>query len=441
MKKVLIISYYWPPSSGPGVQRILKFCKYLQDYNWVPIVLTVKNGTYPSIDESLMNDIPKNVKVFSTKTSEPFALFNFFKGKSNKQNSGMVGMMGTQGKKSFFTKMALYIRSNFFIPDARKGWRKYARREAKKIIKSENIDLILTTGPPHSTHLIGLDLKKQTKVPWISDFRDPWTTVFNNKVLPRTERTRLIDKFYEDMVLQYSDGIMGVSRGLVSELSDRNRNAKVIYNGFDETDMKIDNLSTYTQKFSVAYIGNFKPNQNIEELWQVLEDICKENELFKSHLIISLTGNCDASVNKSIEKYNLNDYLVQSPPVNHQEAIQQMCESNLLLFIVPRVEDNHLIITGKLFEYIASGSKILPIGPIKGDAAHILRYCDHPEMIDYSNKDAIKKFLLDAFNDWRKHENKSKKHSQTSTLSEYTRKSQTKELAVFMNSIYEKYAN
>lgn len=174
-KKVLIITYYWPPASGPGVQRFLKISKYLNDFGWKPIILTVKNGSYPSFDPSLENEIPEWVEVHKTKTFEPFTIYNRLTGSKGK-NLG-TGLIGLEGKQSFVKKLSIYIRANYFIPDARKGWYRYAVKEAKQLIQEKEIDAIITTGPPHSTHLIGKSLKEKFNLPWISDFRDPWVNI------------------------------------------------------------------------------------------------------------------------------------------------------------------------------------------------------------------------------------------------------------------------
>ncbi|MBL4624026.1 MAG: glycosyltransferase [Flavobacteriales bacterium] len=282
MKKVLIFTYHWPPGSGPGVQRFLKFCKYLPEFGWEPIVVTVKDGSYPSIDHTLIDDIPENLKVHKTKTFEPFTIYNALRGKKGKSVS--VGLIGIKDSKSPIQKLSMHIRANYFIPDARKGWKSYAIKEAKEIVEKEKIDLIITTGPPHSTHLIGLDLQAKHTIPWVADMRDPWTEIHYNKDLPRSEKTKKKDLELERKVLSAANHVITVSDGLKEQLIKYNSAASVVYNGYDEDDYKSQEKHQ-TEKFTLSYIGNLKPNQHIKSLWKVLAELCEENELFKQHLV------------------------------------------------------------------------------------------------------------------------------------------------------------
>jgi glycosyltransferase involved in cell wall biosynthesis len=433
MKKVLIFTYYWPPASGPGVQRFLKFCKYLPEFGWKPYVITVDNGTYSSTDESLKNDVPEIVEVIKTKTSEPFAVYNKMMGKEKK--SATVGMIDMDGKKSLLKRLSVYARANFFIPDARKGWNKFAYNAAIDLIKKENINTVITTGPPQSTHLIGLKLKKQLDVKWVADFRDPWTTVYYNDMLPRTESTKKKDKKLEDKVIRNADRVIVVSDGLKQEFSDRSATIDVIYNGFDTEDMQYEPWEDKNRKFTISSIGNFKPNQNVVAFWEVINDIKAEQEDFAKEVKISLTGNVDGSVIQTIEELDLKDMVEINGYVKHHEATQRMMTADMLLFIIPQTERNHLIITGKLFEYIASRTPIFAIGPIDGDASSIIKNAKRDPMIDYNNKESLKKRLLVAWANWQKAE-KPIKHEEGDLL-KFSRKGLTEQLANHLNQLHE----
>lgn len=428
MKKVLIITYYWPPGSGPGVQRFLKFSKYLRDFGWEPIILTVENGSFPSIDSSLEKDIPEGLKVVKTKTFEPFQWYNMLKGKKGKSTG--VGMVGMQ-EQSPLQKLALHIRANYFIPDARKGWKKYALKKAKSIIQEEGIEAIITTGPPHSAHLIGLDLKQQTNLPWVADMRDPWTTVFYNAFFPRTTSTKQKDKALEDKVLKNADGVVVVSNGLKQEFSDRNENISIIYNGFDETDMPLS-MPQRNKRFTISYVGNFKPNQNVNALWEILFEIKKEESDFADDLELFLTGNVDSSVVDAIGAHALENNLHLSAFVAHQEAVQRMMSADMLLFIIPKSERNKLIITGKLFEYLATGNPILGIGPVDGDASAVLQDANRKPLADYSDKESIKKQLLAAYQKWKSQESN---RVDVGDIKRFSRKGLTEQLANKLNKL------
>lgn len=426
MKKVLIITYYWPPGSGPGVQRFLKFSKYLRDFGWEPVILTVENGSYPSIDESLEKDVPDGLKVFKTKTFEPFQWYNMLKGKKGKSIG--VGMVGMQ-EQNLMQKLALHIRANYFIPDARKLWKKYALKKAKSIIEEEHVDAIITTGPPHSAHLIGLDLKKQTRLPWIADMRDPWTTVFYNEFFPRTEATKRKDKALEDDVLTNADGVSVVSNGLKHEFSDRNNNISIIYNGFDETDIPLS-IPQRNKRFTISYIGNFKPNQNVNALWEVLSDIKEQNSEFANDLELFITGNIDPFVVDAIHTNGLGKNLNLSPFVAHQEAVHRMMSADMLLFVIPKSERNKLIITGKLFEYLATGNSILGIGPVDGDASEVLNDLNRRPLSSYDDKQSIKKQLLADYQNWK---NQKSNRVEVLDIKRFSRKGLTEQLANKLN--------
>ncbi|MCF8363244.1 MAG: glycosyltransferase family 4 protein [Prolixibacteraceae bacterium] len=434
MKKVLIITYYWPPGSSPGVQRYLKFSKYLNDFGWQPYILTVKNRSYPSVDHSLLNDVPDNVTVYRTNTIEPFSLFNLLK--KEKGDKSTIGLIGLTDKKTFLKRMSLWIRANFFIPDARKYWRLFAYKKAKKIIKTNNIDAIVTTGPPHSTHLIGYKLKKNTNIPWIADFRDPWINIFYNKFFPRTSRTQRKDKLLEDRVIKNSDALIVVSKGMLKEFQKRSKNISIIYNGYDAKDIP-KRKETATQKFILSYIGNFKPNQNIDIIWKAISELSKEDKDFNNLFQLDIIGNISSCVNNDVKKYKIENKVNLFGFVKHDEAVTKMIQANALLFIIPQVENNKLIITGKLFEYLASKTPIISIGPTKGNASEILKESLRSPMIDYADFETFKLTLLDEFKNWLLNGKTTAKLNK-GDVEQYERRNLTQELSSILNELTNK---
>ena len=431
-KKVLVITYYWPPAAGPGVQRFLKFCKYLPEYGWDPVVLTVDSGSYSSSDDSLDRELSKDLPVYKTKTFEPFSVYNKLRGA--KGNTIPVSLMGIKEDKRLIQKIALYIRANYFVPDARKGWLSHALKAIPRILKEHDISAIITTGPPQSTHLIGLELKKRFNLPWLADFRDPWTSVFYNKFFPRTASTERKDQALEDSVLTSADAVVAVSSGLEEEFKDRAKSVEVIYNGFDHEDIPEKDAST-TGKFSLEYIGNLKPNQNPEELWNSLRELMTEVEGFRDLFKLNLTGNIDKYIASDLNtKYKLGPILNIIPYVSHNEAVERMASTNLLLFIVPEAENNNLIITGKLFEYLASRTPILSVGPVDGDASKLLREAERDVMIPYSDKDKIKAQILDRYKLWLETGKLQYKHPEAD-LMRYSRKHLSEKLGGVLDSI------
>lgn len=429
MKKVLIITYYWPPASGPGVFRFLKFVKFLPKYGYIPYVLTVKNGSYPSIDKSLLNEESTDLNVTRTYTLEPFALFNKLTG--NKGKSLPVGI-APQKKDSVLKKLMFYIRANYFIPDARKGWNIFAYKKAKRIISSENIDYLITTGPPHSTHLIGLKLKRNLNSKWIADFRDPWTNIYYNQFFPRTKKTEIKDKKLESKVLEQSDVSIAVSHGLVKEFEDRAKKIELIPNGFDLGDIPSRKIIR-TENFVLSYVGNFKTNQNIPVIWEALSELKSEIKDFSKNFRLHITGNCVQDVQQKIMQFALNDIVELKGHVNHETAIRKMLESNMLLFIIPKSENNKLILTGKLFEYLATQTPILSIGPLDGDADRLLKKQKRNEMIDYEDKTRFKDIIKKFYFKWL--DNKKLVVTAKSDLSSYSREKLTEKLAQILDSL------
>jgi glycosyltransferase involved in cell wall biosynthesis len=425
-KKVLIFTYYFPPAGGVAVQRFLKFSKFLPEFGWEPIIVTVKNGSYPYYDESLLSEVSPQLKVFRTNTFEPFELYNLLRGQKGK--SLPVVSVGN-ARKSFFQKFSEYIRANYFIPDARKGWIPFALKCARGILKTEQIDAVITTGPPHSTHLIGLKLKQQYGVKWIADFRDPWTGIFYNDILPRTQATKLRDKALEDEVLKQADAVTVISPGLQHEFAARVHNLKIIYNGYDEADFNQPASNAANKVFTLAYVGNLLASQNVDALWQAIARLHKEG----FNLKFELTGRADAPVIDSMENAGIKSLITVNGFVPHHKAVNRMMTADMLLFVVPDVSGNELILTGKLFEYLGARTPLLSIGPATGNAAKILKDTGRDAIIDYANEEAIYRQLLKAVESFNRGE--VSKFPPKYGHEVFTRKNQTAEMAQLLNAI------
>jgi glycosyltransferase involved in cell wall biosynthesis len=429
LKKILIITYYWPPASSPGVYRFVKFCKYLPVYGFHPIILTVKNGSYPSVDESLCKEIDPAVKVYRTKTIEPFAIFNRLTGKKGK--SVPVAIL-PQKSDSPLKKLLFFIRANFFLPDARRGWNKFAIKKAGEIIKQENLNCVITTGPPQSTHLIGLKLKKRYHIKWVADLRDPWSSNYYNEHFPRLKSTEKRDYRLETSVLNNADCVTVVSKGMYDDFVDRSKRIEVIPNGFDHTDIPEKRKNT-TTVFLMSYIGNFKQNQDVPAFWEAL--IALKNELpdFQKYFKLKFTGNINEQTVERIKQLELNDIVEFESHISHQEAVQRMVDCNLLFFVIPQAKHNKPIITGKLFEYVASRTPILSIGPGDGNASKILENQHRDKMLDYTDTSKIKSLVLSYFQSWLN--DKQLTIAPKPDLWEYSRKGLTKKLTQILNTL------
>jgi hypothetical protein len=425
-KKLLIITYYWPPAGGPGVQRWLKFVKYLPDFGVQPIVYIPENPTYPIVDENLVKEVSDEAIILKHKIFEPYQLASFFsKNKTKKISSGIIP---NQRKQSFLDKTFLWIRGNLFIPDARVFWVKPSVSFLEKYIKENNIDTIVTSGPPHSLHLIGLQLKQKTNVRWFADFRDPWTTIGYHKSLRLSNYAAKKHKTLEHQVLNSADTIIVTSKTTKTEFQAiTGKPITVITNGYDVENVDKQTLDV---KFSLAHIGSFLSERNPLMLWESLVELINEIPDFKSHLEIKLIGAVSQEVLETIAQFGLNSYLNNLGYVSHSEAIAHQRKSQVLLLIEINSEDTKSIIPGKLFEYMVSNRPIIAIGPKDSDFAEIITTTNTGVFFEYSEKSKLKKVISDYYNQYLE----GKLQSNGVGLQRYSRKNLTKELVQLINS-------
>ena len=393
MKKVLIITYYWPPAGGPGVQRWLKFVKYLPDYNIQPIVYIPENPTYPIVDEGLVSEVSNQAIIIKNKIIEPYQLASIFSKKSTKGISS--GIIPNQKKQNFIQKLLLLVRGNLFIPDARILWVKPSFNYLEKYISENNIDTIITSGPPHSLHLIGLKLKQNLNVKWIADFRDPWTTIGYHSALKLSSYAEKKHKYLERKVLNTADTIIVTSKTTKSEFQAiTNKPIEVITNGYD-----VENISKQIldEKFTLAHIGSFLSDRNPMILWESLSELVIENEKFSSQFQLKLIGKVSQEILETISAFNLNSYINNLGYVSHKEAVEHQKKSQVLLLIEIDSTETKSIIPGKLFEYMVSERPIIAIGPKGSDFAEIITTTNTGVFFTYDEKLRLKNQILSYF--------------------------------------------
>jgi glycosyltransferase involved in cell wall biosynthesis len=390
MKKVLIITYYWPPGSGAGVQRWLKFSKYLPSFGWEPVILTVdpEFAAYPAIDNSLETEISSDLKIYKTRATDYFRIYN--KDKKKIPSAGFA----SNDSKGIKGKIMRFIRGNFFIPDPRKGWNKCAFRKACEIIDNEDIKYIITTSPPHSTQLIGLKLKnKYPGIRWIADLRDPWTDIYYYNQFYHTFIAKIIDRKYENQVFQSADKIITVGKSLkdlfAAKIPGIKNKSEVITNGFDEDDFK-DLISTNPEKFTISYIGTLSDSYPIRGFLDALNGFREKGNDFNLKFVGTVSPEQKELILSKIEKSSV-EFI---PYVDHAIAIKYMLDTNALLLIIPDHQSNKSIITGKLFEYIASGKPVICLGPVDGDAAEIIKEACNNDSFKYDDISGIEAFLV-----------------------------------------------
>ncbi|MDA3892327.1 MAG: glycosyltransferase [Salinivirgaceae bacterium] len=423
MKKVLIITYYWPPSGGGGVQRWLKFVKYLPQYGIKPIVVAPENAEYPNYDNSLINDISSETEVIKIPIWEPYQLFKIFTGKkaNEKVNSGLLSK---SKKKSITERISIWIRGNILIPDPRVFWVRPATKYLIKYLKNANIDTVITTGPPHSVHLIGLKLKKKLNIKWLADFRDPWSEIdyleeFNLGKLA-IKRHRSLEK----KILTNADQIITVSSNWAKDLERLGaKNVEVITNGFDEDDFSIAQMpEENSNEFVLLYSGILQDYRNPEFLWDALEDICQENEDFANSFQLKLYGTVDESVLNYIKNLPyLSNCLHNGGYISHSNLVSEYKNANVLLLLQNDTKNALGHIPGKLFEYLAANKKIITIGKEESDVAEILNLTKAGKLYAEKNVLDLKKDLFIKITE--------KDHK---LIEPYTRKTLTKKLAAIL---------
>lgn len=418
--KVLIIAYYWPPAGGPGVQRWLKFTKYLPEFGIEPIVYVPSNPSYPIIDETLLEEVSDTITILKQPIKEPYKFAGILS--KNKSKTISKGIIPKQKQQSLIDKLLLFVRGNFFIPDARINWVKPSVQYLDRYINDYNIKTIITTGPPHSLHLIGLELQKRAGVRWIADFRDPWTTIGYHKQLKLTDLAKQKHQALEKEVLQTADQIIVTSEVTKTEFSYLTKKPiSVITNGYDRNTVAIPPLD---KKFTLAHIGSLLSQRNPEVLWQVLKELIEEHSDFAKDFELHFIGSVSEEVLESLKGYNLSAYVTNHSYVTHSKAVEFQKKSQVLLLIEIDSEETKCIIPGKLFEYMVSSRPILAIGPKDSDIERIIKETNTGSYFNYQDHETIKITLLNFYRAYQ--EGHLKSHA--IGLQKYSRKALTESL-------------
>ena len=426
MKKVLIITYYWPPAGGPGVQRWLKFVKYLPNHEIEPIVYCPENPSYPNLDHTFSSDVDSRITVLKHPIKEPLQFLKiFFRKKTNALSKGAIP---SSNKQSLLERILLFVRGNLFIPDARIFWVKPSVKYLSSYISKHQINTIVTTGPPHSVHLIGMQLKAKHKLKWFADFRDPWTDISYHKNLNLTQKAQQKHLQLEHKVLNISDHIIVTSSQTKQLFSKKTQQPiSVVTNGFDDEIVPSTSLDS---NFTLTHIGSLFDQRNPILFWDVLLELIDEFQDFKANFQLVIVGNVSSEIRRSIESAGLKPYLKLVGSVSHNEAITYQIKTQVLLLIEANTPEASYIIPGKLFEYLNANRPIVALGPEQSDIPSIL-YDTHTGLyFNYEDKNAIKTHMLHLFGEYKK--NRLSVSSKNINL--FSRKSCTKQLAKILNA-------
>lgn len=395
IKRLLIITYYWPPTGGSGVQRWVKFSKYLPEYGWQPVIYTPENPERLAYDDSLLRDIPPEAEIIRRHISEPYNFYRKLFGKGKQQVNPL-----SSNDRSFKSRLSRWLRGNLFIPDPRASWVRPSARYLCKYLKEHPVDAVITTGPPQSMHLIGRELKRRTGITWIADFRDPWTQMFYYKHL---SLSRFADKKHhrlEQSVLDEADAVIAVSPSVRDDFAaETSTPVELITNGFDPDDFPPQQGSSKDDgKFRIVHTGLFAADGNPLNLWDVLASRCSSDPDFASRLEIRLAGKTDSQITDAIRERGLGENLVNLGYLPHEKVVEEQRNASLLILPLRQEPEYAKVLPGKIFEYLASGKPILGIGQEDGAAALILKDAGAGKMFDWDKRDELLEFIDDKHN-------------------------------------------
>ena len=395
MKKVLIISYYWPPSGGAGVQRWLKFAKYLPEFGYQPIIYTPENPEFPVLDESLLKDIPQEVEVIRQPIWEPYGWYRQFLGQKDKKIG--AGFVSEKKEPGLLNSISVWVRGNFFIPDARKFWIKPSIQFLSNYISENKVDVVVSTGPPHSMHLIALELKKRHNIKWIADFRDPWTNIDFYQELMLTSWADKRHRALEREVLTTADKVLTIGYTMSQEMEALGaKNVETVTNGFDEDDFP-NVESKLDIEFSVSHIGTFSPSRNHPIFWKALAELKNESPYFAKNFKLRTVGVVDHNVTSSIEEAGLQENWERIDYVSHSEVLNYQLSSKVLLVSINNTPNAKGILPGKFFEYLASGRPILAIGPKHSDIGTVLDKTKAGVVIERYDLEGMKQAVMQLY--------------------------------------------
>jgi len=398
MKKVLIITYYFPPSGGPGVQRVLKFVKYLPEFGWQPVVLTVRDGDFPARDDSLMAEIPPHTTVYRTKIFEPYRLYRKLTGKPANAPVDVDNIPRESGKQPLAQKIAEFIRATFFIPDARVGWFPYAVAEARGIIAREGIDAIYSSSPPYTTAIIARYVHRATKLPWVAGFRDPWTGFLSTP--SRWFLPHAIDRSMEYSVLRDATIVEAAWRGILKDMMQKYPElscTKFFYlpNGFDSADYPND-VAPARDRFTVTYTGSMYGVRNPKTFLQAVEELVSERKVDPAKIRLKFIGRFGSEVQEMFRSSTLREAIEVVSYLPHQESVRELLRANALLLVVDETKDSAEIVPGKVFEYLGARRPILALAP-RGAVAELLEETRAGFVAPNHDIEAIKRAFLECY--------------------------------------------
>ena len=428
MKRVLVITYYWPPSGGSGVQRWVKFAKYLPSEGWQPVIYTPSNPDLGSVDESLLSDIPSEAEIIKRRIFEPYGIYRKLTG--SKGQIKVEANPGGGGKGSFLKRLSMWVRGNLFMPDPRCLWIRPSVRFLTKYLKEHPVDVIVSTGPPQSMHLIARKVSLATGIPWVADFRDPWTKIFYFKHLMLSKRAERKHHELEQRVLDDATAVVAVSPLVQADFAAMTKTPVcLVTNGYDESD--------YTETivpekgFNVVHTGLLTAEGNPVELWKVLGKKCREDADFAASFRLTLAGKTDETVLESIRQAGLGDYLTDLGYIDHNKAVMQQRKASVLILPIREEPETKAILPGKLFEYLAARRPVLGVGTGEGAMAEVLKETGAGQIFDWDDRAGISDYVERLWSAFRSGE----VMTATADIEKYSRRMTTRKMVEIFEQV------
>lgn len=429
MKNLLIVAYYFPPSGGPGVQRVLKHVKYLPEFGWNPIVLTVENGQFPARDESLMDQIPKGTIVKRTHIFEPYDVYRFFTGKKPGTAIDVNTIRKDDQKPGLREKIAELIRATFFIPDARVGWRFSAKKAALELIKEHNIQAIYSSSPPYTCSLIARYAHKKTGLPWVAGFRDPWTGFISSP--KRWFLPAFIDKHFEKSVFSEADAVECAWEGIIKDAFGKYPDLEKsrfhhVPNGFDSNDFPIM-PKIRTDKFTITYTGSLYGRRNPSSLFAAIEKLISSNKVDPNKIHLRFVGRFGNEVEQMYDSASFANSIERISYVAHHKSIEYLFQSDALLLIVDESKESEEIVPGKVYEYIGTGKPLIAIAPNNSAIAKLMIETNGGLVAHQTELDKISDIFYKYYKAWE--DNRMLIEPITEEVAKYERRNAAKKLA------------
>jgi len=436
-RKVLVISYYFPPSGGPGVQRVLKFVKYLPEFGWEPIVLTVKDGDFPARDESLLDELPSGVQVFRTKIWEPYSIYRKLARMKKVEPLDVENIPGNRTGKGLRRRFFDFVRSNLFIPDARIGWRRIGVKKAIELVGKEGIGLIYSSSPPYTCSVIARDVKRKLGVKWVAGFRDPWTGFLNTP--QRRGIAKKMDARYEYSCMKEADAIEvaweGIKEDILGKYADVGGDKILcLPNGFDPEDFKHRGTNK-RGKFTITYTGSMYGVRNPESFLKAMEKLLREGKIEPANVRLVFVGRFGKEVRTMLEESRFRNSMEIVEYVSHGRAIEYMINADALLLVIDNTKDAARIIPGKVYEYLGARRPIIGIGDASSDAGKVISECGSGKMAGHGDIEGIGRIILEYYEKWRNGEIRKSDVGDERSIGQYSRKTIAGKLAGLFEQI------